>query len=93
MGSVLLLGFLIGLRHAIEADHVAAVAALTSRSKSLSAAARVAAAWGLGHTLMLFAVGAAVIMMDSVVPERIAQYLELAVGIMQCWLGYDLLRR
>ncbi|MBT3171781.1 MAG: urease accessory protein [Rhodospirillaceae bacterium] len=93
MGSVLLLGFLIGLRHAIEADHVAAVAALTNRSKSLAAAARLAAAWGLGHTLMLFAVGAAVIMMDSVMPERIAQYLELAVGIMLCWLGYDVLRR
>ena len=93
MGSVLLLGFLIGLRHAIEADHVAAVAALTSRSKSLAAAARLAAAWGLGHTLMLFAVGAVVIMADTVMPERIAQYLELAVGIMLCWLGYDVLRR
>jgi len=57
MGSVLLLGFMIGLRHAIEADHVAAVASLTTRSRSLSAAANLAAAWGLGHTLMLFAVG------------------------------------
>lgn len=93
MGSVLLLGFLIGLRHAIEADHVAAVASLTGRSKSLAAAARLAAAWGLGHTLMLFAVGTAVILMDTVMPERIAQYLELAVGIMLCWLGYDVLRR
>ena len=93
MGSVLLLGFMIGLRHAIEADHVAAVAALTSRSKSLPAAARLAAAWGLGHTLMLFAVGTVVIGLDGVMPERIAQYLELGVGIMLVWLGYDVLRR
>jgi ABC-type nickel/cobalt efflux system permease component RcnA len=93
MGSVLLLGFLIGLRHAIEADHVAAIAALTSRSKNLSSAARLAAAWGLGHTLMLFAVGAVVMSLDTAVPERIAQYLELAVGIMLCWLGCDVLRR
>ena len=93
MGSVLLLGFLIGLRHAIEADHVAAVASLTTRSRSLSAAANLAAAWGLGHTLMLFAVGTVVICLDSVMPERVAQYLELGVGIMLVWLGYDVLRR
>ena len=93
MGSVLLLGFMIGLRHAIEADHVAAVAALTSRSKSLPAAARLAAAWGLGHTVMLFAVGTVVIGLDGVMPERIAQYLELGVGIMLVWLGCDVLSR
>jgi len=93
MGSALLLGFVIGLRHAIEADHVAAVASLTSRSKSLSAAARLAAAWGLGHTLMLFAVGSVVISLDTVVPEQVARYLELGVGIMLVWLGYDVLSR
>ena len=93
MGSVLLLGFVIGLRHAIEADHVAAVASLTSRSKSLSAAARLAAAWGLGHTLMLFAVGSVVISLDSVIPEQVAQYIELAVGMMLVWLGFDVLKR
>jgi len=84
---------MIGLRHALEADHIAAVASLTTRSKSLSAAARLAAAWGLGHTLMLFAVGSVVIGLDLAMPERIAQYLELGVGIMLVWLGYDVLRR
>lgn len=93
MGSVLLLGFMIGLRHALEADHIAAVASLTTRSKSLPAAARLAAAWGLGHTLMLFAVGSVVIGLDLAMPELIAQYLELGVGIMLVWLGYDVLRR
>ena len=92
MGSVLLLGFVIGLRHAIEADHVAAVASLTSRSKSLSAAARLAAAWGLGHTLMLFAVASVVISLDSVIPEQVAEYLKLAVGMMLVWLGFDVLK-
>ncbi len=93
MGSVLLLGFLIGLRHAVEADHVAAVTTLVTRSKSLPAAARLAAAWGLGHTLMLFAVGSVVICLDSVVPQTVAQYLELGVGIMLVWLGCDVLSR
>ena len=50
MGSLLLIGLLIGMRHALEADHVAAVASLTSRSESLSGAMRQGAAWGLGHT-------------------------------------------
>ncbi len=93
MGSVLLLGFLIGLRHAVEADHVAAVTTLVTRSKNLPAAARLAAAWGLGHMLMLFAVGSVVICLDSVVPQTVAQYLELGVGIMLVWLGYDVLSR
>jgi ABC-type nickel/cobalt efflux system permease component RcnA len=93
MGSVLLLGFMIGLRHALEADHIAAVASLTSRTRSLRAAARLAVAWGLGHTLMLFAVGAVVVGLDSAVPERVALYLEFAVGVMLVWLGYDVLRR
>ncbi len=93
MGSVLLLGFMIGLRHALEADHIAAVASLTTRSKSLSVAARLAAAWGLGHTLMLFTVGSVVIGLDLAMPELIVQYLELGVGVMLVWLGYDVLRR
>ena len=93
MGSVLLLGFLIGLRHALEADHIAAVASLTTRSKNLRAVARLAIAWGLGHTLTLFAVGSIVIGLDMAMPELIARYLELGVGIMLVWLGYDVLRR
>ena len=93
MGSVLLLGFMIGLRHALEADHIAAVASLTTRSKSLPAIARLAAAWGLGHTLMLFTIGSVVIGLDLAMPELIVQYLELSVGIMLVWLGYDVLRR
>lgn len=93
MGSVLLLGFMIGLRHALEADHIAAVASLTTRTKSLRSAARLAAAWGFGHTLMLFTIGSVVVCLDLAMPEIIAQYLELGVGIMLVWLGYDVLRR
>ena len=55
MGGVLVLGLLVGMRHALEADHVAAVAALTARSRNLGGALRLGAAWGLGHTLTLFA--------------------------------------
>ncbi len=93
MGSILLLGLLIGMKHAVEADHVAALASLTSRSRNLRDAVRVGVAWGLGHTVTLFAVGAVVLSLDTVLPERIALYLELAVGVMLIWLGADVLRR
>ena len=93
MGGVLVLGLLVGMRHALEADHVAAVAALTTRSRDLRSALRLGAAWGLGHTLTLFAAGTVVLSLDGVMPEHIAHLFEFAVGIMLVLLGADLLRR
>ena len=93
MFSVLTLGFLIGLQHAMEADHLAAMASLATRSGSLRDTARQGAIWGLGHTLTLLFFGGAVLVADALVPERIASGLELAVGIMLTLLGADVLRR
>lgn len=91
--SLLLLGFLIGMRHAVESDHVAAVASLATRSRSVTDAIRQGAAWGLGHTLTLFLFGSIVLVLDAVMPERLAQLLELLVGFMLVGLGVDVLRR
>lgn len=93
MISLLGLGFLIGMRHALDADHLAAVAAISTRQKSIRATIRHGAVWGLGHTTTLFLFGSVVIWMDSVVPERLAIYLELAVGVMLILLGIDVIRR
>ncbi len=93
MTSVLILGFLIGLRHAIEADHVAAVATLSNRSSSLRGALRLGAVWGIGHTLTLLIVGTAFLYLDMLVPERVVQALEIMVGIMLILLGIDVVRR
>lgn len=93
MLSVLALGFLIGLQHAMEADHLAAVASLATRSRSLLDTARQGAVWGLGHTLTLFAFGGAVLLADALVPEKLAAGLEFAVGVMLIGLGGDVLRR
>lgn len=93
MGGILVLGILLGMRHALEADHVAAVASLSMRSRSWGETLRMGVAWGLGHTLTLFAVGGIVISLDSVLPEKIAQFLELGVGLMLVWLGADVIRR
>lgn len=93
MGELLLLGFLLGMRHSMEADHVAAVATLTTRSRGTREAILLGVAWGLGHTLTLLVVFCLVLAMDGVVPERLAQGLEGAVGVMLILLGLDLLRR
>ncbi len=93
MGSLLLIGLLIGMRHALEADHVAAVASLVSQKQSLAHTVKQGAAWGLGHTMTLFLFGSVVIFMDTVLPEHLAKGLETAVGLMLVLLGADVLRR
>ena len=51
--SILSLGLLLGLKHALDADHVVAVSTITSQTKSLKKSARIGAFWGLGHTTSL----------------------------------------
>ena len=93
MTTSLLLGFLLGMRHAIEADHVAAVATLTTRTNSIRQGIQQGAAWGLGHTLTLFLFGGIVLFVTNIVPEEIVRWVELAVGIMLIALGLDVICR
>lgn len=81
------LGLLVGLRHALDADHVAAVGAIVARERTLRGAALVGAAWGVGHALSLFLFGGAIVAFGVVVPPRVALGLELAVGVMLVGLG------
>lgn len=91
--SLLLLGLLIGMRHAVETDHIAAVASLATGSPTLAEAVRQGAAWGLGHTVTLFLFGSLVLLLDAVMPVALAQLLELLVGVMLVGLGIDVLFR
>jgi hypothetical protein len=91
--STLVLGFLLGLRHATEADHLVAVAALATRHAPLSGALRQGLAWGIGHTLTLLLVGSTVLSLGQALPPRFELLLELAVGLMLIGLGGDVLRR
>ena len=93
MLSLLMFGFLIGMKHALEGDHIAAVAALTADGGSIRHALKQGAAWGLGHTLTLFAIGALVIVLDTSLPDRFTDWLEFAVGAMLVVLGADVLCR
>lgn len=93
MMAILLLGFLIGLQHAMEADHVAAVASLATRSRTPGETARQGVVWGLGHALTLFFFAGLVLVLDLAVPQSLAQFLELAVGLMLILLGVDVIRQ
>jgi ABC-type nickel/cobalt efflux system permease component RcnA len=91
--AILALGFALGMRHALDADHLAAVATLATRSRSVAQTVRQGVAWGTGHTLTLMFFGGAVLVAGAVVPARAAQALELAVGVMLVVLGADALYR
>ncbi len=85
--SLLAVGFALGMRHAMDADHVFAVATIVTRERSLAAAAAVGLLWGFGHSVTVFAVGAAILLMELVIPPWLGLALEFAVGIMLVTLG------
>lgn len=93
MLTLLGLGFVLGMRHALEADHAAAVASLALRNHSLSHSIKQGLAWGLGHTITLLAFSSVVLVLGSVIPAHVAQGLEFAVGLMLVGLGLDVIRR
>ncbi len=85
--AILLLGFVLGMRHATDPDHVIAVSTIVSRERSLSKAALVGAFWGLGHTVTILFVGAAIILFNLTIPPRVGLTMEFAVGLMLILLG------
>src|SRR5438132_3638786 len=85
--SFLFLGFFLGMRHATDADHVVAVTTIVSRERSMVGSALIGAAWGIGHTVTVMAVGAAIIVLGVVIPPRLGLSMEFAVGIMLVVLG------
>jgi hypothetical protein len=91
--SILLLGFLLGMKHATEIDHLAAVATLAAGRQTLSHTLRQGVAWGVGHTLTLMLFGSIVLLLGKSIPATLERSLELAVGLMLIALGADVLRR
>jgi high-affinity nickel-transport protein len=85
--TVLGLGFLLGMRHATDADHVVAVSAIVSRERTLRAAAPIGILWGIGHTLAIFVLGGAMILFGVVIPPHLGSALELCVALMLVVLG------
>ena len=93
MFAILGLGFLVGMQHALEADHVAAVSSIAARRSEVADIVRHGLTWGLGHTLTLFVFAGAAILLGHAIPDQISQPLEATVGIMLVGLGAHLLWR
>ena len=85
--SIALLGFLLGVRHAVDPDHVVAVGTIATRTTSFPRAAAVGALWGVGHTLTILLVGGALIALRVAMSPRIGLAMEFAVAMMLILLG------
>jgi len=85
--AIVLLGFVLGMRHATDPDHVVAVAAIVSREKTILHATIIGALWGLGHTITILIVGAAIILFRLTIPPDLGLSMELSVGLMLILLG------
>src|SRR5207302_9269296 len=80
--SLISLGFFLGMRHATDPDHVLAVSTIVTRQRTLRAAFLIGVLWGVGHTLTIFVVGAAIIVFSVVIPPRLGLTMEMAGALM-----------
>ncbi len=85
--SILAVGFFLGMRHATDPDHVIAVTTIVTNQRDKVRAALIGAFWGVGHTVTIFVVGAAIILFDLVIPVRVGLSMELSVAVMLIILG------
>jgi hypothetical protein len=85
--SFLFLGFFLGMRHATDADHVVAIATIVSRERTIVGSVLIGAAWGIGHTITIVAVGTAIIVFGVVIPPQLGLSMEFVVGLMLVLLG------
>jgi ABC-type nickel/cobalt efflux system permease component RcnA len=92
---VCLVAILLGLRHATDPDHVAAVTTLVAggRERAARAAAKLGLAWGLGHALTLFVFGLPIVLFSQYLPERVQQGAETLVALLIVFLAVRLVVR
>jgi hypothetical protein len=85
--AILAIGFVLGMRHATDPDHVIAVSTIVSRERSILKAGLIGVLWGVGHTLTILVVGAGIIVFDLAIPARVGLTMEFSVGLMLILLG------
>ncbi len=91
--TVPVFGFLLGVKHALDADHIVAVTTIVSRSSSLRRSVLAGLSWGIGHALTIFLVGFAVLVFKLTIPDRLALSMEFVVGVVLILLGAPLIRQ
>jgi ABC-type nickel/cobalt efflux system permease component RcnA len=93
MLGILGLAFLLGMQHALEADHIAAVSSIAARRDNVADIVKHGLTWGLGHTVTLFAFAGAALAVGQAIPDNLARPIETAVGVMLVGLGGHVLWR
>jgi hypothetical protein len=93
LAAILALGFVLGLKHATDADHVIAVTTFVSEQKSLARSCWIGAFWGAGHTISLAVAGLIVILLKVSIPRWLETRLEFGVAVMLVVLGARALYR
>ena len=81
------IGFLLGLRHALDGDHVAAVATLVARRPTVKTSGFIGFCWGIGHTLVLLLVGVTMVVLNIHLPPAFSKIADAMVGVMLVLLG------
>src|SRR5918911_3769143 len=85
--TVLGLGFVLGLKHALDPDHLVAISTIVGEHRSVKRSSLVGMFWGLGHTASLLAAGVAIIVLKLQISETLALWMEFAVALMLIVLG------
>lgn len=93
MSVLLILGLIMGIRHTLKPDHVAAVLALSAQSRSLSATAKQGAIWGVGHTIMLFIFSIMLLDLHTKIDRSLFILFGIAVGLIIIIIGIDILNK
>ncbi len=91
MWAILGLSIVLGMQHALDADHVAAVSTLISEEKDRGRAVRHGLTWGLGHTITLFIFAGVAMLLGNAIPPLVKNHAEALVGVMLVALGINLL--
>jgi hypothetical protein len=91
--TLLIFGLLVGMQHALEADHLAAVAAMSARRTSRRALVLRGSFWGLGHTAALLSICGVLLIWGGTISARTEALLELSVGAMIVFLGGNVIRK
>lgn len=89
--TTLVLGFVLGLRHALDADHLAAVSTFVTEERNLLRSSLIGVSWGMGHTAALLVCGLGVAAFRLALTPRFSQLLEFVVGCMLILLGGNVL--
>ena len=93
MTLLFILAITLGIRHAFEPDHMAAVLTVSTQSNSLSATAKQGAIWGVGHTITLFIFSMILMGLNIEIDRNIFLLFEFIIGLVLIWMGFDVVNK